>query len=55
MYTYTYVPYTEEGGMMPSGLNETYWMIPVTISKVSLVLFPTFLSSFATDCQTGEW
>ena len=34
---------------------ENYWMIFATISKISFVLFPTFVSSFATDCQTGEW
>ena len=32
-----------------------YWMTFVTNSKISFVPFPTFLSSFATDCQTGEW
>ena len=26
-----------------------------TISNSSLMLFPTFLSSFAIDCHTGEW
>ena len=36
-------------------LSGTYWMIFATISKISLVPFPTFLSSFATDSQTGEW